>query len=103
MHAPGRLLLLCLGISRGWGDLQIHWRWETQGQDAVLGRGERHHARFAARTRRRSLPRSGRGYDDEGRCYRRASRVRREAAHPAREAEIAEYLDPWTDPRVTRS
>jgi hypothetical protein len=23
--------------------------------------------------------------------------------HPAREAEIAEYLDPWTDPRVTRS
>jgi hypothetical protein len=23
--------------------------------------------------------------------------------HPASEAEIAEYLDPWTDPRVARS
>ena len=33
---------------------------------------------------------------------RRASVVK-PLGHPAREAEIAEYLDPWTDPRVTRS
>ena len=66
----------------------------------MLGRGERHHVRFVARTWRRSLPRSGRGRcDDEGRCYRRASHVRREGAR----AEITEYLDPWTDPRVARS
>jgi pimeloyl-ACP methyl ester carboxylesterase len=49
---------------------------------------------------RRSLPRSSRSRsDDEGRCSRRASRVRREGARtPASEAEIAEYLDPWIDP-----
>jgi len=47
----------------------------------VLVPGERHHVRFVARAWRRSLPRSGRGCcDDEGRCYRRASHVRREGA-----------------------
>ena len=33
----------------------------------------------------------------------RSRRAVKALRHPAREAEIAEYLDPWTDPRVTRS
>jgi pimeloyl-ACP methyl ester carboxylesterase len=71
----------------------------------VLGRGERHRVRFVARTWRGSLPRSGRGRcDDQRRCSRRASRVRREGARTSgKRGGDSEYLDPWTDPRVARS
>ena len=69
-----------------------------------LGRGERHHVRFVAHTWRRSLPRSGRGRCDDGDDVLAARGVFAvKALGRPGEAEIGEYLDPWTDPRVARS
>src|SRR5262249_13555219 len=77
------------------------------GGSAASGRGERHHVRFVAGSWRRSLPGSGGGRrDDTGRHSGRAARVLsvvKAHGRSGREAEITEYLDPWTDPVVARS
>ncbi len=70
----------------------------------MLGSGERHRVRFVARTSRarfRDPAVAAATTRDDVLAARRMSVVKATDVRQAR--RIAEYLDPWTDPRVARS
>jgi hypothetical protein len=70
----------------------------------MLGRGERHRVSFVARTSRarfRDPAVAAATTRDDVPAARRMSVVKATDVRQAR--RIAEYLDPWTDPRVARS